>query len=688
MLGKIVSSFRFILKDDRSRLVQFSFLMLFVELTLIRWSAANIYYLFVFANFVLLASFLGMGIGFLRVQAARSYFNFSPIFLAIFIYICYRFSHEYHAVVNLQTDNLDYRMTYFKENLCPIWISLPLMFLTVTVLMATIADGLARAFQKFPALPAYRLEVLGSLLGILIFSALSFLHAGPLYWSIIISLLFASLLIQQWRSTNFLLIILQIAAISLIVGVFAKETSTPMHFWSPYSKIDVQEYSYNRYAVVVNGMPQQVIESVVQRERVKPFYVLPYQHAGKTHALNNVLIIGAGTGGDVAIALSQGAQHIDAVEIDPIIYKIGKKFNPDHPYSDPRVHVVINDGRAFLQQTRTKYDLIIFALTDSLYLLPGQSSLRLENYLYTQEALNTVKQDLAPAGVFAIYNYYGPRWMVDRLSNTITNVFQHAPCLDTFSEKDYWATVITVSENQTRLQCPARWQMQIKEFATPSTDDHPFLYLMNNRLPASNVLLLLFILFTTAFIFLRKVSKSYAAIKNHLDLFCMGAAFLLLETKSIINYALLFGTTWFVNALVFIGVLTTVYLAIEFTHRYTRLRTRTLCLLLFAALFLSWLVPNSFMLSLPYFLRFLLETVLAFSPIFVANLIFAERFRHTATSTEAFGVNLIGAVLGGLLEYCSLVVGFQSLLIVVALLYVAAIFFMHKGRFLKTFPAS
>ena len=45
---------------------------------------------------------------------------------------------------------------------------------------------------------------------------------------------------------------------------------------------------------------------------------------------------------------------------------------------------------------------------------------------------------------------------------------------------------------------------------------------------------------------------------RYTDLFCMGAAFLLLETKSVVQFALLFGTTWFVNALVFLGVLLSV----------------------------------------------------------------------------------------------------------------------------------
>ena len=52
--------------NDRLRLVLLSFLMLFVELALIRWTGSNVIYLSYFSNFVLLGSFLGIGLGFLR----------------------------------------------------------------------------------------------------------------------------------------------------------------------------------------------------------------------------------------------------------------------------------------------------------------------------------------------------------------------------------------------------------------------------------------------------------------------------------------------------------------------------------------------------------------------------------------------------------------------------------------------
>ena len=130
-------------------------------------------------------------------------------------------------------------------------------------------------------------------------------------------------------------------------------------------------------------------------------------------------------------ALRHGAKHIDAVEIDPELYQLGKRLNPDHPYQNPRVSVHINDGRAFLERTHTKYDMILFALPDSLTLVAGQSSLRLESYLFTLQAMEAAKAHLNPGdGLFAMYNYYRTTWLRDWLANTLEVAYGHAPCAD------------------------------------------------------------------------------------------------------------------------------------------------------------------------------------------------------------------------------------------------------------------
>jgi len=136
-----------------------------------------------------------------------------------------------------------------------------------------------------------------------------------------------------------------------------------------------------------------------------------------------------------------------------------------------------------------------------------------------------------------------------------------------------------------------------------------------------------------------------------------------------VQFALLFGTTWAVNAAVFAGVLLSVLAAIEVARRVTIRRPVLLYPVLLAALALAWMVPQDALLDLSVVPRFLAGVTIAFLPIFVANLLFAVRFKGSGSSTVAFGANLLGAMVGGALEYLALILGFNALLVVVALLY-------------------
>jgi hypothetical protein len=160
----------------------------------------------------------------------------------------------------------------------------------------------------------------------------------------------------------------------------------------------------------------------------------------------------------------------------------------------------------------------------------------------------------------------------------------------------------------------------------------------------------------------------------------MGAAFLLLETKNIVQFALLFGTTWFVNSLVFAGVLLAVYLAVETARRVRLPRPTVLYASLIASLALAFLVPQESLLALPVIPRFFAGCALAFAPIFLANLVFARRFSAVQDSGTAFAVNLLGAMVGGALEYLSLIIGYRVLLIVIGVLYGLAFVTGMRGR--------
>ena len=327
--------------------------------------------------------------------------------------------------------------------------------------------------------------------------------------------------------------------------------------------------------------------------------------------------------------------------------------------------VSINDGRAFLNQTHTRYDLILFALPDSLTLLSGQSSLRLENYLFTIESMRSARAHLNPGGTFVMYNYY-ERFLLDRYAGTLKTVYGSSPCVELGSRLGgRRQAVLTASLTGRTPRCTGYWHGRS---LAPATDDWPFPYLTSRRIPTFYLQWLTAIAIASILV-VRAASGPLRRLAPNLDLAFMGGAFLLLETKNIVQFALLFGTTWFVNSLVFAGVLLSVLAAIEVASRYRLPRPIFLYAALAAALALAWAVPQESLLAFSPVPRFLAATSVAFAPIFLANLIFSQRFRDAGSSTAAFGANLLGAMLGGVLEYLALVTGYRFLLAVVAALY-------------------
>jgi hypothetical protein len=202
-----------------------------------------------------------------------------------------------------------------------------------------------------------------------------------------------------------------------------------------------------------------------------------------------------------------------------------------------------------------------------------------------------------------------------------------------------------------------------------ATDDWPFPYLSDRTVATVYLQALVLVWLLAALGIFRSVKRSEL---RHFDaaLFFTGLAFLLLEAKSIVNFSLLFGVTWLVNALVIVGILCTVLLA-NWINAATRLRLdiRLLYLGLAVTLALNLFLPLHSLLVLDLAPRYVLGCVLLFSPVLLANLIFARLFGDVVTPDVAFASNLLGAFVGGTLEYLSLQIGYHLLLLPVAAAY-------------------
>ena len=458
--------------SPRVRLALASALMLFLELALIRWTSSNNLYLVHLTNFVLLASFLGIGLGFLRGTRGRDLFPLAPALLALLVAFVLTFS-----VRTGTTGSGGWALVgTFGTAPLPRWLSLTVIFLLTVAALGTVAQEVARTFALFEPLDAYRLDIGGSLLGIVAFAALSFLRMPPLAWATAAAVVFLVLLGSRVRSWRWL----PAAGVAAVVVMLGIESFAGSYQWSPYYKIRTETASGGNVRIDVNNTPLQTTASVAQITKDSPFYLYPYTYAGPH---DDVLVIGAGTGNDVAVALSQGAQRVDAVEIDPALVQIGRDRHPDQPYSDPRVTVHVDDGRAFMERTDARYDLVLFALPDSATIVTGQSALRLENYLFTTQALTRARSLLRPGGTFAMYNYYEP-WLLDRYANTIRTVYGTAPCVQlgpTHGQRQQ--AVLSLRDDASTGGCTTTWTPRVGELE-PSVDDRPFPYLGTRTIPS------------------------------------------------------------------------------------------------------------------------------------------------------------------------------------------------------------
>ena len=643
-----------------------SFLMLFVELALIRWTAANNVYVTNATNFVLLASFLGIGIGFLNAKSNRDFVRWAPLALAALVAFVLAF-----PVILASLSGPDPYRGQFGMAALPRPLSLAVIFVLSTAVMAGFGQAVARMFVTFAPLRAYRLDIFGSILGIAVFTLLAFLELPPVVWGVIAA--GGLVVLLGWRHARWW----QYAACAAAVIILAVESAVPNQHWSPYYKIsaNLSGTSHPALYVSANNIPYQAARSLTVLHEQKKFYFYPYQHVTRS-ALKNVLIVGAGTGNDVAVALSQGAQHVDAVEIDPVLARIGRNEHPNHPYDSPRVTTHIADGRAYLQNTTKHYNLILFALPDSLTAVNGQSNLRLESYLLTLQSVQAARAHLAPGGTMAMYNYYSLH-LFNRYATTMEEAFGRAPCAQVGAPLGgRRLAVLTDRPSGVVPNCAHMWS---GTRVAPATDDHPFPYLLNNTIPTAYIWMLALIL-AASVLFVRIGGGSFRRMSGYIDLAFMGAAFLLLETKNIVQFALLFGSTWLVNALVTAAILVAVYLAVETARHVKRPPPWVLYAALIGSLVLTWLIPQGDLVSLPIVGRFLAGGALAFAPVYIANLIFAQRFSDVETTTTAFAANLLGAMVGGALEYLALITGYRFLLILVGVLYALAFLFTRIRR--------
>lgn len=725
-----------------------SFLILFFELACIRWFGSTVVFLTFFTNLVLIACFLGMSIGALAASRRTHFIRWViplgliTVLLAVGTFALYQ---RWGGVTIDVGSQVSPQMIYFgteyrpkdpSQFVVPLEAVAGTFFVLIALMFVGLGQVMGRLFDVIPnRVGAYTINILGSLVGIGAFGLCSWLWTTPHLW-FALSLAMVLYFARPWSMLQAIGPIAILVVIALSASGAGERGQVA---WSSYYKI---RYVPQTGEIDTNNISHQQMLDVTQTGAA---YSLPHllnRDAGGD-PFRRALIIGAGSGNDVAAAVEHGVGTVDAVEIDRMINEIGKADHPNRPFSDEaRAKLWWNDGRAFLKQAEQdpdkRYDLAIYALVDSLVLHSGYSSLRLESFLFTEEAFGDVKTVLEPGGVFAMYNYYRQGWVVGRLAKMAQKVFGIEPIVislpyqSNITPADNQANHITfllvsngpseklesiraklaesgnfwVHENPQhnaetngyQAEPPAatahgQWQkIAAADVATDQitrlpTDDWPFLYLRDRTVPwqpgVTGIITIagLSLVLLLAFAPVRRIRPSGR-------MFFLGAGFMLLETKGVVHMALLFGSTWVVNSVVFAAILLMILAANLFVLAFKPDKLLGWYIALIAALVVNAVVPMSWFLEFEPLTRTLLSCGVVFVPVFFAAVIFATSFRDSTQPDVDIGSNIAGVIVGGLSEYLSMVLGFKLLLVVAIVYYLLSALFRRSMRMPSTLPGA
>jgi len=666
-----------------------SALGLFLELAVIRWLSAEVRLFAYLKNISLLAAFLGLSVGFGLAGKGRDYKpSFMPL-LGTFTVLVLAVGSVSSPRALIYPSKGDEYFWY----LAPVsyWISLLIFLGTVAIffvltLLLFIPLGQATGEEMNRHMPtrAYIVNILASLVGVWLFSLVSYLRLPPWTWYLVfLSGVLGYFAVRERRSWVDLTI-----AGAILLGVAVLNRGA---MWSPYSRLSLQDHNlvkegtgelvkdgyilnvqqvfYQNARNLSDAFVSEMKEIIPGIDQVAYQYSLQYKLRPPG---SKVLIVGAGMGNDASAALRNQMGEVQAVEIDPVILELGRKLHPEHPYDDPRVHAVVDDARSFFEKDDQTYDIIAFGLLDSHSLLSSLSSVRLDSYVYTLDSFQKAKEHLASDGFIVLTFAANTEWIYERLGRMLQVVFGADQVWEYTGElgNTFVAAMPGATLPEGIELIPWSANPDLQNIPLP-TDDWPYLYLRGRIIPAAYWQTLL-VVGLLAFLILRRSFPE--AFKPDWHLWLLGAAFLLIEFTSITKLALLFGTTWLVNALAISGVLVMILVANLIVLKTKRVNIRLCYGLLFATIVLVYFFPFGLLNALNPVLRGFSGVGLLSLPLFFSGLIFAESLRRLGSASGAFASNLSGSVAGGILEYTSIWWGVGSLYLVGGILYVLAMF--------------
>jgi len=664
---------------------------LYAELMIIRMHSSFFQLFAYFKNISLLSCFLGLGIVYVRGPRRPVMTPIVMPLLAFQIIILYllRFSSVASWLHNPISETSAFGFGGASElwHFITVYAFLIIIFALNAICFIPLGHLASRLMMRREKLASYSWNLIGSLAGIVLFSAISFAWAPPWIWVLICV---AGLCLFLYRRAGHL--IPSVAATAILLVMFAIPFRTGIvDIYSPYQILSVifnddrppEIMACNTFHQNIFDLHDENIEGDEVLEHWSAYYGMPYIFKP---APQDVLILGSGTGNDVAAAIRHGAGHIDAVEIDPAIMDCGIRWHPEQPYQARNVNPVVDDARSYIKHTRKKYDLIAYGLVDSHSLLSGKAGgVRLDSYVYTVEGFREARKRLKPDGLICLSFCVIKPELGRKLYLMLEEAFDGNSPLAYQADNDASICFVIGEQMQKGAISTPRRINEITHFVNNpriktdiSTDDWPFFYMPTRKYPVSYVLMII-ILTTVSLTFVRKLAPGSGGGFS-IPCFFLGAGFMLVETKSITELALVYGSTWMVISVVVAAILIMAFLANLLIIRIGPPRSTITYSLLAVSLAAGFGLSFIGFGGLPPWANRLVMTILLTLPLFFSGFAFSSELKKSASVAIALSSNLLGAMLGGFLEYNAMYFGYRSLYILALVMYGLAFWGSMRGK--------
>jgi spermidine synthase len=681
---------------------------LYLEMVMVRWHSSCMHTFGVFKNVSMLSCFLGLGIGYAIAGRSRP-IRFHQV-LPLLALQCLTFAIISRTRLGrLSLNPVAEHYTMWQSD----WrwwceglggnIVLATTFLVNALMFIPIGHLTGELMRRLSQLVGYALNLTGSVVGVGLFVLLSALWTPPIVWMGIASLALILLYAvtsdrgavvhpgKVWvinlrsfaaskdaiRTIAFRPVILGLASLAMMLVAFGiVDRPGVQHLYSPYQTITCQLGPDSKYPCVARIMVNQASFQRVlnlslnsQREnaaleRIAQYYDLPHQVKPDAR---DVLIVGAGSGNDVAAALRATAESVIAVEIDPTILFLGERMHPERPYADPRVRTVNDDARTFLRNSQDRYDMIIYGLLDSHTMHGSMANVRLDSFVYTIEAFREAAAHLRDNGLLAVTFAVMTPQQGKKLYTMLERAFDgHAPrCFEVGYDG---GVMMLAGPAADELPAAIRGLKEATDrFADPrlvaeaSTDDWPFFYMPRRTYPLTYAVMIVVLLAISGAMIYRMVGLPGRAGELFGPFFFLGAGFMLIETKAITQLGLVLGNNWHVLAIVVASIMLLAFVAnVWVMRRGPASRVGSFALLvgsLLAGTALSWAVSSGWQIPAAKMSLTLALTL----PLCFSGVIFSGELARGAVLTRALASNLFGAMLGGFLEYNAMYFGYSSL---------------------------